>query len=167
MGARGEMENVEGIVLDGGVDLFTEDIFSRQFVRVPKEACFRAFLVFLLGAEIVDEGVKLIPVVLQAQRLLIGDAEVLGGVVDDAAGYVLVGDAVDVDLAVYSIEIRLLGIIREMSGWDFEMEELVVPILIFVKLCFELTGGVVLQVFVQSAVADPVEEDETPESYGS
>lgn len=54
-----------------------------------------------------------------------------------------------------------------MGSGDFEMEKLVGLVLIFVNLRFELAGGAVLEIFVQGAISDPVEKEESSKQYSS
>lgn len=155
------------MVCDGGHWRVRECVVFRQFVWIPEEICFDALLVPLPGAEVVYEGVIVVLTVSQAERLLVGQAEVFGGIVDDAAGHILIRNAIDVDPAADAFEFVLLGVIRKMGGGDLEMEQLVGLILIFVNGCFEPAGGLVLQVGMQGAVSDPVEKEEAPKQYGS
>jgi hypothetical protein len=169
---RGDDRNLLETYGQGSRTLFVEDekIVLLSIIRRRKTFVGGGGSLFSLRRmllEVIDLPEKIIFGGLQAHGCLVGDTEQLQGIFEEAAFYIFVLDAADLDLAVYPFETGRRVVIRKRGDGDLDGNELGFVVVVFVETSFQPAIGAILQVGAQQLVTVPVEEQDSHKQYGS
>jgi hypothetical protein len=126
-------------------------IYSKKFSRAAGMSLLRAL-------NIIDQSEIVLPGKPQVQCLSVGDTQKLDRIVVDPAFDILLGNAIDLDLAIHSFENSGIVVIGELCGRQLNSCQLRFIIMPEIQLRLQLQVGSVLHKIIQNPVTEPVKK---------